>query len=65
MQTFGVQAAGIADASSAAVLAELAARGSGRELEVPIAGVFALDDVQRAYRTLEQQHTRGKLVLQP
>ena len=62
---FGVQAAGNADAASAAVLAELAALVAAGDLEVPIAGVFALDDVQEAYRTLEEQHTRGKLVLRP
>jgi NADPH:quinone reductase-like Zn-dependent oxidoreductase len=45
-----------------AELADLAARG---ELEVPIAGVFALDDVWEAYRRLELRHTRGKLVLRP
>jgi NADPH:quinone reductase-like Zn-dependent oxidoreductase len=65
VEMFGVQAAGNADASSAAVLAELAALVAAGELEVPIAGVFALDDVQSAFRTLEQQHTRGKLVLRP
>src|SRR6201997_3993260 len=63
--TFGVQAAGNADAASAAVLTELAALVASGELELPIAGVFALDDVQNAYRTLKQQHTRGKLVLRP
>jgi NADPH:quinone reductase-like Zn-dependent oxidoreductase len=62
---FGVQAAGNADAASAAVLAKLAALVASGDLEVPIAGVFALGDVQNAYRTLEQQHTRGKLVLRP
>jgi NADPH:quinone reductase-like Zn-dependent oxidoreductase len=62
---FGVQGAGNADAASAAVLAELAALIAAGDLEVPIAGVFALDDVQSAFRTLEQQHTRGKLVLRP
>jgi NADPH:quinone reductase-like Zn-dependent oxidoreductase len=65
VEKFGVQAAGNADGSSAAVLAELAALAAAGELEVPIAGVFALDDVQHAYRTLEKQHTRGKLVLRP
>ncbi len=65
VEKFGVKAAGNADGSSAAVLAELAASAAAGELDVPIAGVFALDDVQRAYRTLEQQHTRGKLVLLP
>ena len=65
VEKFGVKAAGNADGSSATVLAELAASAAAGELDVPIAGVFALDDVQRAYRTLEQQHTRGKLVLRP
>ena len=39
--------------------------GARGELEVPIAGVFALDDVRDAYRELELRHTRGKLVLRP
>ena len=65
VEKFGVQAAGNADAASATVLAELAALSAAGDLEVPIAGVFALDDVRAAYRTLEEQHTRGKLVLRP
>ena len=48
-----------------AVLAELADLIARGELEVPIAGVFALDDVREAYRQLELRHTRGKLVLRP
>ncbi|MBV8347422.1 MAG: zinc-binding dehydrogenase, partial [Mycolicibacterium sp.] len=62
---FGVQAAGNADASNAGVLAELAGLIAAGELEVPIAEVYSLDDVQDAYRTLEQRHTRGKIVLRP
>jgi NADPH:quinone reductase-like Zn-dependent oxidoreductase len=62
---FGVQTAGNADASNAEALAELAALVAGGELEVPIAYVFSLDDVRDAYRTLEQRHTRGKIVLRP
>jgi NADPH:quinone reductase-like Zn-dependent oxidoreductase len=60
---FGVQTAGNADASNADVLAELAALVATGEMEVPISQVFSLDDVQDAYRTLEQRHTRGKIVL--
>ena len=45
-----------------AELADLIARG---ELQVPIAGVYALDDVRDAFRELELRHTRGKLVLRP
>lgn len=47
------------------VLAELADLVAAGELEVPIAETFGLDDVQRAYRILEQRHTRGKIVLLP
>lgn len=61
---FGVQGAGNADASDIGVVAELADLAATGELEVPIA-VFALDDVQAAYRELEKRHTTGKLVLRP
>lgn len=64
-EQFKVRTAGNADAADARVLAELAARVADGRLEVPIAEVFALDDVREAYRTLEQRHTRGKLVLRP
>jgi NADPH:quinone reductase-like Zn-dependent oxidoreductase len=63
VERFGVNAAGTADASSADVLAELAGLIADGELEVPIAGVYPLDQVQDAYRALEQRHTRGKLIL--
>jgi NADPH:quinone reductase-like Zn-dependent oxidoreductase len=65
VEQFGVQSAGGADASTAAVLAELADLIARGELDVPIAGVFALDDVRDAYLELEKRHTRGKLVLRP
>ena len=65
VERFGVLSAGGADAATAAVVAELADLVARGELEVPIAGVFALDDVRDAYRELELRHTRGKLVLRP
>jgi len=65
VKRFGVQSAGGADAATAAVVAELADLVARGELEVPIAGVFALDDVRDAYRELELRHTHGKLVLRP
>jgi NADPH:quinone reductase-like Zn-dependent oxidoreductase len=65
VERFGVQSAGGADAATAAVVAELADLVAKGDLEVPIAGVFALDDVQDAYRELERRHTHGKLVLRP
>jgi len=65
VKRFGVQSKGGADAATAAVLAELANLIAQGDLEVPIAGVFALDDVRGAFRQLELRHTRGKLVLRP
>jgi len=65
VKRFGVQSAGGADAATAAVVAELADLVARGELEVPIAGVYALDDVRDAYRQLELRHTHGKLVLRP
>lgn len=65
VERFGVQSAGGADAATAAVVAELADLVARGELDVPIAGVFALNDVRDAYRELEKRHTRGKLVLRP
>jgi NADPH:quinone reductase-like Zn-dependent oxidoreductase len=61
VKQFGVQSKGGADAATAEVLAELADLVARGELEVPIAGVFALDDVREAYRQLELRHTRGKI----
>jgi len=65
VKKFGVQSKGGADAATAAVVAELADLVARGELEVPIAAVFALDDVREAYRQVELRHTRGKLVLRP
>jgi NADPH:quinone reductase-like Zn-dependent oxidoreductase len=64
-EKFKVQTAGNADANNAGVLAELAELIADGKLDVPIAEVYALDDVRNAYRTLEQRHTRGKIVLRP
>jgi NADPH:quinone reductase-like Zn-dependent oxidoreductase len=65
VERFGVQAVGSAAAANTQVLAELAALVADGRLDVPIAGVYALADVQDAFRTLEKGHTRGKLVLRP
>jgi NADPH:quinone reductase-like Zn-dependent oxidoreductase len=47
------------------VLADLADAVSQGKIVVPIAHVYALDDVQAAYRELAQGHTLGKIVLVP
>ena len=63
VKKYGVKAEGNAAGASAAVLAELAGLIAAGELEVPIAATFPLDDVQDAYRRLEQGHLLGKIVL--
>ena len=65
IERFGVKGEGNADAADAAVLAELAELIAAGELEVPVAKVYPLDQVKEAFRTLEQRHTRGKIVLRP
>jgi NADPH:quinone reductase-like Zn-dependent oxidoreductase len=63
VEKFGVMVEGSAAASTSAVMAELAALIADGDLEVPIAGVFPLAKVRDAYRTLEERHSRGKLIL--
>ncbi|MER7690368.1 NADP-dependent oxidoreductase [Streptomyces sp. NPDC097610] len=61
----GVKAEGNAAAASADVLRELAALIAGGNLEIPVAGVYRLDEVREAFRELERRHTNGKIVLRP
>ena len=66
---YGVKAEGGATIDSESdrvgVLADLADAISQGKVVVPIAHVYALDDVQAAYRELAQGHTLGKIVLVP
>jgi NADPH:quinone reductase-like Zn-dependent oxidoreductase len=62
---YGVKAEGNAAAANAEVLAELADLLGQGALEIPIARVYPLDEVQEAYREVEQRHTLGKIVLVP
>jgi len=64
-EKYGVKIDGNAAGSSAAVLAELAGLIDQGQLEIPIASVYPLAEVQAAYRELEKGHTRGKIVLEP
>jgi NADPH:quinone reductase-like Zn-dependent oxidoreductase len=64
-ETHGVNAEGSATAANADVLAELARLVAEGRLEVPIARGYALEEVQEAFRELERNHTRGKIVLRP
>jgi NADPH:quinone reductase-like Zn-dependent oxidoreductase len=65
VQQYGVKAEGNAAAASAGVLAELAGLIAAGELEIPVAAVFPLAEVQDAYRRLERGHLLGKIVLVP
>jgi NADPH:quinone reductase-like Zn-dependent oxidoreductase len=64
---YGVKAEGgsAIDSDRVRVLADLADMISQGKVVVPIAHVYALDDVQAAYRELAQGHTLGKIVLVP
>jgi len=62
---YGVKTDGNAAGGSAQVLAELADLVDQGLLEIPIAKVYSLDQVQDAFRELEQGHTHGKIVLRP
>jgi len=62
---YGVKTDGNAAAANARVLGELADMIDQRKLEIPIASVYPLAQVQDAYRGLEQGHTHGKIVLTP
>jgi NADPH:quinone reductase-like Zn-dependent oxidoreductase len=64
-QKHGTKMAGSMDASDAQVLAELADLIARGELEIPIAGVYPLDQVREAFREVEQGHAHGKIVLVP
>ena len=61
----GTKAQGSVDGSSPEVLTELADLLVAGSLDIPIAGVYPLDQVVEAFAELEQHHTHGKIVLRP
>jgi len=65
VQRHGVKAQGTHAIATAALLAELAGLVAGGRLEIPIARTYPLDQVQDAFRELEQRRTHGKIVLLP
>ena len=65
VKKYGVKNEGSMEASTAQVLAELAALIEQGRLEIPIAHVYKLDQVREAFAELEQHHTHGKIVLVP
>jgi NADPH:quinone reductase-like Zn-dependent oxidoreductase len=64
-EKYGAKTDGSMAGTSAEVLAKLAQLIDEGELEVPIADVFALEQVRDAFQELERRHTRGKIVLTP
>ena len=62
---YGVKGDGSAAGASAGVLAVLAWLVAAGELEFPVEAAYPLDQVQDAYRRLEQGRVRGKIVLLP
>jgi NADPH:quinone reductase-like Zn-dependent oxidoreductase len=65
-QQHGTQMAGsMSPDDPAGALAGLAALIDRGELEIPIAGVYPLEQVRDAFREVEHGHTHGKIVLVP
>jgi NADPH2:quinone reductase len=64
-QEVGAKTEGSGDASTIAVLSEMADLVASGRIEIPIAATYPLDKVRDAFAELEQRHTRGKIVLIP
>jgi NADPH:quinone reductase-like Zn-dependent oxidoreductase len=62
---FGTKAEGSQNASTTAVLSEMANLVANGAIDVPIAATFPLDQVKDAFEQVEQRHTHGKIVLIP
>jgi NADPH:quinone reductase-like Zn-dependent oxidoreductase len=64
-ERYGTKTDANAAGSGTAVLEELAQLIDRGELDIPIAATYPLEQVQEAYRELEERHTLGKIVLHP
>jgi NADPH2:quinone reductase len=64
-QEVGAKTEGSGDASTTAVLSEMADLVASGQIEIPIAATYPLEKVRDAFAELEQRHTRGKIVLVP
>jgi NADPH:quinone reductase-like Zn-dependent oxidoreductase len=64
-QEVGAKTEGSGDASTTAVLSEMAELVASGQIEIPIAATYPLEKVRDAFAELEQRHTRGKIVLIP
>ncbi len=64
-EELGAKTEGSGDASTTAVLAEMAELVASGQIEIPIAATFPLEQVRDAFAELEVRHTHGKIVLIP
>ncbi len=64
-QEVGAKTEGSVEASTTAVLSEMAALVTSGQIEIPIAATYPLEQVRDAFAELEQRHTHGKIVLIP
>jgi len=64
-QELGAKSEGSGDASTTAVLAEMAELVASGQIEIPIAATYPLEKVRDAFAQLEERHTHGKIVLLP
>ena len=62
---YGAKAEGSTDATTTAVLGEMADLVATGQIEIPIAATYPLEEVRAAFTELEDRHTRGKIVLIP
>ena len=60
---YGVKLDGNAAGASASTLSELATLAAAKDVEIPLAHTYPLDDVRAAYAQLAKGHVRGKIVL--
>ncbi len=64
-QEVGAKSEGSGDATTTAVLSEVADLVASGQIEIPIAATYPLDQVRDAFAMLEDRHTHGKIVLVP
>jgi NADPH:quinone reductase len=64
-QELGTKNEGSGDASTTAVLSEMAALVASGDIGIPIAATYPLERVRDAFAELEKRHTHGKIVLIP
>jgi NADPH:quinone reductase-like Zn-dependent oxidoreductase len=60
---YGVKVDGNAAGASASTLSEIATLAAAKDVEIPLAHAYPLDDVRAAYTQLAKGHVRGKIVL--